>query len=131
MTIGDDLAAALPELRAMAESLMRDTVRVERVVGMDESTGEAAYETVYTGKAKIKAPSAANDDKTVVGASVTIIPGRVDVPIDSGDFKVGDRVTVLTSQMNPRLTGNVYRLTAPFEGSATTATRMPIEEVPS
>jgi len=56
--IGDDLAAALPELRAQAESMMRDACTVKRPNGttLDPDTLEEvpAYLDVYAGPCRVQ-----------------------------------------------------------------------------
>lgn len=65
--LADDVAAALPGMRAEAESLMRDTCRIERrrldedgnpVRTMDPDTFEYTdtYDEVYAGRCRIQRP---------------------------------------------------------------------------
>jgi len=144
MTIGDDLAAALPELRAMAESLMRDTIRVERVVGVDESTGEATYETVYPveqtpdrwrrgdgGIGKVQAYEAQEATPEVAGATIAVQRYAVHIPVGSCKPEIGLRVTILAAALDPNLTGRTYRVVALLHKTAATAYRLGVEEVPS
>lgn len=114
----------------MAESLMLDTVKVERKVGtVDPITGQSSWQTVYSGKGKIKPPTSQSLTSESAGATEVVIPGELHTPISGAEQRAGDRVTVVAGVNNPALTGHVYRVATPHEGSLTTARRAKIEEV--
>lgn len=127
-----DVAYAVTAGREAAEALMLDTCTAKRGAGApvtDMETGDVTYggTPVYQGKCKVKPPQRANQPVEVGGATVTITPGRVDVPVDTV-LKVGDVVVIDDSLLSPTLKGTVYRVTGPFDGSLVTAHRYPVEE---
>lgn len=130
MAIGDELAAALPRLRAMAESLMRDTVLVERRVGKsDPESGEAPMVQVYQGKAKVQTYEAHDSTPEVIGATITKQRYHVHVPVGSFSPQEGDVITVETATLDPNLEGRVYRVEALLHKTAATAYRLQVSEV--
>ncbi|GAA2237696.1 hypothetical protein GCM10010401_07370 [Rarobacter faecitabidus] len=143
MTIGDELAATLPRLRAMAESLMRDTVKVERIAGKpDPESGEAPRTQVYPvestpakwkrglgGIGKVQTYEAHDTVREVVGATVTTQRYRVDVPVGSFAPAEGDIVTILAAALDPNLRGRTYRVEALLHKTAATAYRLQVSEV--
>lgn len=101
MTLGSDIAAALPEIRAHAESLMQDTCVITDPVGgaWDEETGSGSSgETptpVYAGPCRVRMPSAGSGK---ADAGETAWPQAdlvVSLPISgSSAVKVGDIVQI-------------------------------------
>lgn len=129
--LGDDVAGALPELRANARSRMTSTVRVERIlsVNADPMTGAdvVAAETVHAALAcRVKASPSADQPRDVAGADIPEHPDQIHFPWDTTGLEVGMRVTVTASQ-NPILVGKVYRLMRPHVGDDTTAQRWGVE----
>lgn len=128
--LGTDLLAALPELRAHAESRMTATVLVESVaITTNQTTGApiVTATTVYSGKARVKA-GATNANTSGAASSVQSVHlDELHVPVGSGPFQVGHRVTVVSDATNPALVGNQYRVTRLHEGSQTTAQRLEVE----
>lgn len=132
--IGDDIAAALPELRSQAESLMRDKITVERpgkATADAKGADQVPYTTVYTGKARIKSSPTtsvvgANRSAAIAG-TVTIASEEVHLPADAPEIRVGDVVTVTSSQWQPRSVGRKYRVTATHEQTLQTARRLRVE----
>ena len=114
--IGDELAAALPRMRAMAESLMRDTVRVERVTGeVDELTGEAVRTVVYEGKAKLQNQNQYESRPESGGHTYVEQRSLVHFPVGSFQMENGDLCTFIESAA-PFVAGQQFRLTgrAPY-----------------
>lgn len=99
--IGDDLAAALPALREQAESMMRDTVLVERPDGppvVDPVTHkvEPGWRTIYEGKCRV-IPTDFKDTTASAGETTTdIADTKIATPIttESGEIRNGDRATI-------------------------------------
>ncbi|MEO6158700.1 MAG: DUF6093 family protein, partial [Ilumatobacteraceae bacterium] len=66
--LGDDIAAALPDLQLQAESMMRDTCVIKRPTGgfTEDPDGYSvpAYEPtpIYTGKCKVQGDDAPSDE---------------------------------------------------------------------
>ena len=98
--IGDDLAAALPELRAQAESMMRDTVLVERANGgftRDPVTLEDAptFDAVYSGPGRVQRSGQLSPHETVAGeVEFGVNALMVQLPLSAAGIRKGDRVTV-------------------------------------
>lgn len=143
MSVGDIVSGELPRLRAMAESLMLDTVKVERVTGTpDPESGVAARETVYPtsptpdmwkrnagGIGKIQTYEAHDTVRDVIGASVTEQRYHIHVPVGSFAPREGDIVTVLAAVADANLVGRTYRVEALLHKSLATAYRLQVSEV--
>lgn len=128
----EELSAALPELRLLAESLMFDTVRVERGAGqIDDGRGGSvtAFELVYEGRAKIQTPENYEKDPVAGGHTFVLQRYAVHMPWDAGPFQVGDRITVTAAQLSAHAVGAIYRVTGLHEKTMQTAQRVSIEEV--
>lgn len=122
MLVGDAIAAALPELRAQAESLMRDTCSVSRVTGaaiVDEREVPATA-AVYAGRCKVQELANVETSPDVAGATVTVLRYRLDLPVSAGPFKVGDIATV---------GARTFRITSMHVKTWQTAQRLPVDEV--
>ena len=122
--IADDILAAIPELRAQAESLMLDTCRIVRVVGtaLDEETGveTPVTEVVYEGRSKLQSQDQYEIGREA-GAKIHVEQrSLIHVPVGAFRMRHGDVVTILTS---PALyvAGQVYRLLgeAPYRTNET------------
>ena len=111
--IGDDLAAALPELRAQAESLMVDTCTVTFVDGTtwDEDSGTSVPNvvTVYSGKCRVQRSGAMSprESSTATGYEVGIDAIVAQLPLSATGLKRGHTLTVdaVGSISDPDLVG--------------------------
>lgn len=105
--IHDDIAAALPELRAHAESLMVDSCTIARrrldesgepVREMDPVTLELTdvWDEVYAGRCRVQRPGAVmvGSEPDVGGAEYSVEVVHVQVPLSVLGVKADDRVTV-------------------------------------
>jgi hypothetical protein len=119
--LADDLATALPELRAAAESLMTSTVTITRP---GESTWDEAM--VYTGRCKVQTFQAFEAEPDAGGAQRVIQRYYLHVPVSAGVFLPGDRAEI-TASANPLLVGNVYVVAAPHEKDWQTAQRLLVD----
>ena len=103
----DDIAAALPELRAHALSLMVDSCTITRrrldedgepVREMDPVTLELAdaWDEVYAGRCRVQRPGAVmvGREPVVGGAEYNVETVHVQVPLSVLGVKADDRVTV-------------------------------------
>lgn len=119
--------------RALAESLMVDTCRIERPgeAVTDPETGvvSPSFTLVYEGPCKVQQTLAQSSSVEVGGAVFTAQDTRLDIPVGAGPVAPGDRATMLTGAYNPALVGNVYRVTDLFETSLQTAQRLRVEEL--
>lgn len=131
--LGDDIADALPELRAQAESRMRDSCTVTRpgapVWNPTTLQNDATPVTVYTGKCRVKA--AVMRDRTVTVADQALIESQfiLSLPIDtSAAVEKDDVVTIDSSATDLATVGRTYRVIAAPAPSDATARRFPIRE---
>lgn len=105
--IHDDIAAALPELRAHAESLMVDSCTITRrrldesgepVRDMDPVTLELTdvWDEVYTGRCRVQRPGAVmvGREPVVGGVEYSVETVHVQVPMTVLGVKADDRVTI-------------------------------------
>lgn len=113
----------LSDGRAMAESLMVDTCRIERRSGSTAGTrpGEtvATYTLVYEGRCRFQLAGLAT--RQVSAGQQTVTVGRVELqlPVTVIDVDEDDRVTSLTS-VDPALPGRKFRVQdAPAKTHAT------------
>lgn len=105
--IHDDIAAALPELRAHALSLMVDSCAITRrrlgedgepVREMDPVTLELTdvWDEVYTGRCRVQRPGAVmvGREPVVGGVEYSVETVHVQVPMTVLGVKADDRVTI-------------------------------------
>lgn len=137
--LGDDIAWALPELRAAAESQMRDTCSITRAgtgTGpFNESTGQydkPARTTVYTGKCRlqIKSVIASGSNADAGDRTGTVQELELQLPVDgTSTVTIGDIAEVTSSAMDDSLIGGKFTITARHEKSQATARRLRVSEV--
>ena len=128
--LGDMLAATLPQLRAQAESMMRDTVLVRRRTGTvpDGQGGDVAtYVQVYTGRGRVQRAQVQASTPEAGGHTFTVARLQVHLPL-TADVQVGDEITVTASDEDPLLTGAHFRVTFVPRKSLATALRVDVEE---
>ena len=126
-----DISGALPDLRSLAESLMRDKVRVTREgepVTDADGFVTAANEVVYEGPAKWQRPS--GWQRSQVGESDTAAGGiELHLPFDaSAGVRVGDVVECAAS-LDPALVGRRFGVVDEFTKTLATARRFRVEVV--
>lgn len=137
MTLGADIAAALPELRAQAESLMIDTLLVERATGettMDPDSLEIVpvYAQVYSGKGRVQRPGALSPREDVAGGfEFGIRTILAQLPLSAAGITGGDRVTVTAvgAVADPDLLGLVATVRANLTKTHPTKRTLVCEEV--
>lgn len=136
-TFGDELFAVLPELRAMAESMMVATCRITRLPDelgeMDPVTlqyPELTPEVIYEGKCRVqdRRDRDASDD---AGEREQRIGGReLQLPIVGTEtVSVNDVVSILTNPEDGALVDRVFTVNGRHEKTHATARRLPIVEV--
>lgn len=129
----DDIARALPELRAHAESMMTTTATVRRPTGVVEADPETGADVipegalVYEGRCRVKAAQRAPSAQESADATVAVDQDAIHFPVTAGPFQVGDVVTVTASVHQPLLVGRTYRVTGLHEMELQTAQRVPVE----
>lgn len=129
--IYDDVARVLPEMRAHAESLMRDTVRVMREgepVTDDDGFVTTSSTLVYEGAAKWQRPS--GWQRSQVGESDTAAGGiELHLPFDaSAGVRVGDVVECMAS-LDSALVGRRFGVVDEFAKTLATSRRLRVEVV--
>ncbi len=133
--IGDTLAAALPGLRAEAESLMVDTCRVTTpgTATWDDSTGiytDGTPTTIYEGKCRLRRPAAAPQGVDVGEAAWAVDQYVLSLPVEgSEDVADGHDVEILTSANDPAAVGLTLTITGGHWQSQATARRLPCKVV--
>lgn len=125
----------LAESRADAEEGMLDTCEIvlptgERVFNKGTGKYEEGETPLYTGKCKLKNSAALNASQESALAVFTVERLVLYLPFGP-EFKIGAVVRYLTSDTNPNLVGNVYRVTGLNHRSQATAQRLNVELVSS
>lgn len=135
--LGGDLAAALPELRAHAESRMRSTCSIAAPSApgdvWDEATGTylpATRTPVYVGPCRVRV-AAAQPVSPVAGEVEYGVDDRiVSLPIDtSGAVRAGMRVTITAASNDDALVGEVFEVVSVPSGDDLTARRLVCKRV--
>ena len=134
--IGDDITAALPELREQALSLMVDACVVERPAGRVRDPVTLEYTdvwiTVYPeGPCRVQIVTVGTPSE-LVGA-----PGRdwivqeavVQLPVQAVQYRSRDRVTVTASAEDPALAGAVLTVTGQQRKTHAVMRRLNVQEV--
>ena len=126
-----DISGALPDLRSLAESLMRDSVRVTREgdpVTDADGFVTASSTLVYEGAAKWQSPS--GWQRSQVGESDTAAGGlELHLPFDaSSGVRVGD-VVECTASLDSALVGRRFGVVDEFAKTLATSRRFRVEVV--
>lgn len=138
-----EILTALPQMQQLAEQLMTDTVRIERLTGrmsVDPETGLSAPESVlvYEGPAKLQtyggiaqqSAASATGDTSNLGGVVPVWSLRLDLPISVVDARSGD-IAIVVASRDAALTGNRMRLiNLQSEKTYATARRWNVQEIP-
>ncbi len=136
MSLGADIAAALPELRRQAESMMRDTCTITRPGAQTWDDAAGAYTTggapvqLYAGPCRVRRPNLAEREALAGDADWTLAGAVVSIPVDgTTDDLLGATVHVVGCEMDPALTGRDLTVTGPHSQSQATARRLRCVEV--
>jgi len=134
MTLGSDIEAALPGLRAEAESRMKDTITVG---SFTDSTDPETLQPVrtlnaerYAGKARLRygsltaASTATGSDQ--IAQPIVVQTPYLSVPWGTARLFEGDEVRIDGSE-NPLLVGRTYQVAGNAVGE--TAHRYPLTEL--
>lgn len=132
MSLGSDITAALPGLRAEAESRMHESVQVGRFEdGVDEETGNPTWELVterYSGIARIRWGSREVTNADAPSMPVTVQEPYLSIPFGSPLLRDNDEVLV-TGSGDPILVGRRFRVQGYPVAGQVTAHRYPLEEL--
>jgi hypothetical protein len=136
LMLGDDVAAELPRFRAQAESLMVDTVTVERPDGTtidpDTLAEVVAFVEVYAGKARIQRPGALSPQDIVAGGyEFDERSVLAQLPLTATGIASADRLTVTAvgPLTDPDLDGLVATVQANLTKTHPTKRTLVCEEV--
>lgn len=118
--------------RAIAETRMLDTCRITRDEdsdNLDEDSGTRAKTTVlvFDGKCRVKHSGMAPKDVEAQSQLLATVSTEIHIPLGAVDVRSGDIVTIASSQTRPDQIGRKYKVSAPFDGSQTTAVRLRVE----
>lgn len=138
LVIGDDLAAALPDLRAQAESMMRDTVKAS-APGEGQRWDEALEQYVpvegavlYVGQARFRKPGAQDRETVVGGAEWSESDLVLSIPMSAPALPRGSVVecTAVAATSDPALAGQRWTVMGPLsQATFATARRLRISAV--
>lgn len=134
--IGADVAAALPEMRAAAESLMLDQGRAlrlgEPVYDPDEQTSTPAVEELFESRCKVKSGAIQAAVIQLGERTAAVVKVELHLPISTPPLRAGDEWEVTEPHaLSAVPVGRRYRVISPFEKSLATARRYDVEEVVS
>ena len=133
MSLHDDVYAALPSLRAEAESRMTDTCQIGHETPGDvlnEDTGlyEPTFTAVYTGRCRFKPSSTAAGEIDAAGQLLVEQDQILSLPVEtSTEVRKNMVVRVTGSLTDPALPGTRARIKGPAVGSYMTARRFSVE----
>lgn len=137
---GATVTGGLPEMRAMAESLMVDTVTVsyvdpdaEPVQNPETGSTEPVYAQRFTSKCKIQTRNLQARAEEVGGRTATTVSVELHLPIGAPAVEVGDvcEVTAVGSLSDIQLLGRKFKVVAPVAKTFATARRLEVTEVVS
>lgn len=132
MTLGNDIAAALPLLRAEANSRMSETVVVGKFTdGTDPVTLEPSRvleQERYTGMGRIRWNSREVSNSQATGSPVAMQEPYLSVPFGTARFFTGDEVECSASP-DPLLVGRRFKVSGNATAGQVSAYRYPLEEL--
>lgn len=132
MSLGYDIAGALPGLRAEAESRMAETVTVGLFAdGTDPVTLEPTrvlVEARYSGKGRLRWGSREVSNSDGPSMPVAVQEPYLSVPFGTARLIVDDEVHC-TASTDPLLVGRKFRVSGNPVAGAVTAYRYPLEEL--
>lgn len=129
--------AALLRGRRAAEALMIDTCSIERVTGQSEGAGGVLTPVtteLYEGKCRLMVRTRERLGGSWVNVGeAQVIASRLElhVPVDAPEPFEGDRVTMLTSELDPQVAGKVFVVRDTMVKTFLTARRITVIEISS
>lgn len=135
MTLGRDIAAALPNLRAQAESRMVDECIINgepvRVWNPEKLDYDLTPTVVYTGKCRVRLAGTQATQGEQAGQLFVEQGATLSLPFSeptSADVRKDHVVTITASESDPGLVGAKYTIEARLRQTHATARRFPIKE---
>lgn len=117
--------------RRMAESRMLDECTITRpgAKAWDEGLGEwiTTQVVVYSGRCRIKHPSTVARDVEAGSQLLAVSFTEIHLPLTASGVMADDTVTVDASPTRVEQAGRQFIVTAPFDGSQSTALRFRVE----
>jgi hypothetical protein len=137
VSLGFDVAAALPGLRAEAESLMASAGIIRRATGEKQTDPDTliesdVYETVYEGVCRFKAAGTQAGRSTIPGAITVDQGATLSLPISdptAGNVRLNDIWECTANPLDPSKVGKKARITGEHSQTYATAHRYPVEAV--
>jgi hypothetical protein len=133
VTLGQDVAAALPFLRREAESRMSETFRIfdeTFVTDPENDLREIPVESViYEGPGRLAFRSSVVSDVNVASQLVAVQGARVDVPLTVSGVSADSVVVVTGSSSDAGLVGRRFRVEGLPAAGQVTAHRYQVVEV--
>jgi hypothetical protein len=132
VTIGDDVAAALPEMRRQADSLMTESLRFglwSEVPDDNLETLRTLTDVRYAGKGQIKYPTSTVFAGDSNGQQFGVQDIIAKIPFDAqANIPEGYTCIVDASNRDPLLVGHEFRVKGSPQAGAVTSHRYPLEE---
>lgn len=132
MMLGHDIDAALPLLRAEAESRMSETVVVGKFT---DGTDPATFDPIrvleqerYTGMGRIRWNSREVSNSQATGSPVAMQEPYLSVPFSTARFFTDDEVEC-TGSPDPLLVGRRFKVSGAAGGGQVSAYKYPLEEL--
>lgn len=133
MTLGYDIAQALPSLRAEANSRMTETVQVGRFTDSTDPTTGNPVRTLtterYNNIGRVRYGSGDVRESAGSGGPVSEQSPYLSIPHGSARCFEGDEVEVTASTADDLLVGRRYKITGNAVAGQTTAHRYPLEDL--
>jgi hypothetical protein len=134
VSLGYDIAATLPELRAQAESMMPDTCTItgEPTKVWDEDTASwiETPNVKYTGVCEVKSENVQAAAVDQQGQLLVVQSLILKLPVDASTTVGAGDVAVLSSCVfDPQLVGKKLQIGAEHHQSYATARRLPVKEI--
>lgn len=129
--IGNDIAAALPELRRESESLLVDACRIDRAAGgtLDPVTHQSVttWEPIWSGPCRAKVRTE-GQSAVVAAEPVSVLRVEVSLAVTTPAPHVGNRVTITNAVNDPALQDIETFVTGAPVGSQTVLRRVMTEK---
>lgn len=134
MTLGEDVAAALPELRSAAESMMTSACVItgpgEKTWNNTTGTYDNPAVTIYTGPCRIAFRSTVRREAEAVGQLLTEQEPTLYLPVDGSEGVSTDHVVTITANpLDAALVGMRLRVAGIHAQTYATARRLALEVV--
>ncbi|WP_433584553.1 DUF6093 family protein [Microbacterium hydrocarbonoxydans] len=130
MTLGADIDAALPGLRAEAESRMTDNIEAGRYADRTDPTSgnavRALVELRYSGIGRVRWGSREVTNANGPSMPVAVQEPYLSVPFGTHLLLIGDEIAI-TASKDPVLAGRRFRIAGEPVAGQVTAHRYPLE----